>query len=1094
MLETKPLQLDRSAGRYLRRGTAFVSLILLSMALAPALMAANSRVRVYAVDKDGVPQANEISRATFWAPNTSYSIARTYAVGDQDYLLLIGGATGRARVIELDAAGNVVADPIQKLNLGAGGWRSAEIVHFDDSTFLFLFDPRDGAYRRYEITDDGLIDPDSVQDDEAFASLQGKAHLDSYVEGGEPRLFAIESATGKAVLHRLVSPHGTVVEAGYSPGWSSIDHLRTGGTQYRLLYKEVGHTYLPVADNGVEAGRLAVLELDADGLERRTLLDQGIEPGYTIVRFYEFDDDQWKILAYQPDGVVRVGPPLGTTGRAVMVTLRAGFDELLTYRRSGSTFVVGVELNINVDPGDKLTGERAARLAQCVHDNLRGRTVGYQLAVNQLGREVLNRSWGYHQLVPSTVPLERDSRLNMGSVGKMMTTITALQLADDGDIDLNESVGSQVDPVKYPPGALDPWIDLRTPLDLMAQTTGHVRGDGPDCVEEGDDLTVQCIGFANHEPLLGDLCDPGQSADLPFFACPYSYVNAHFGMLRQVIEGQTGKTTTPEIDQLTRNRWLDDVFLEGPSCRADSTEKYFGLCKAGDSCFEYDNQSWIQGDPDRVDGWSRSCGAGGWQGSAQDMARILEAVRARKVLSSKKTNLLLDKNHVDVLGGSVGIGWEAPYRAGNSNQRVLGKNGAAGRPGTRSFLTYLAGDTQAALFLNSSGAGISPELLLPRAYGHALWPDSGLCTPILSFRSRSEAIAGVGTEVDIVDIDTDSYVSAHLDLGGSLILKSWYNEQSAQNELQYQDIHDVGLTGIFRLMRLSPSQFVVARTDANGDLRVGLYLVSFGNILLLDEDFGGEVEDIAVVPLGRPEADFATVLKNSDSELEIIVWDRTGPAADELDRIGEWTGAETIREVAAVDAREDGRFVVAIRNDGHKLEPTVFDVDAAGVVELKGSATEADQMKAKDVRITRITNEEGDLYVTAVRGLSGNGLKLATWQVAANGDVTRLLTLNLGPIGRLGTDLRSGKSLGPYVDPYVLVPYIDGAGNAVLQALSLPNNQSILIDGTATVGDASAIATLSRAFGADRHFATSAVVQDSGVVEIVNWEALNGDF
>lgn len=1102
MLVTHPFRSARIAPRTSCLSGAIVACMLTiaaSFAAAPPLMAKVTRVWVYQVAPDGIPQTTETSFEAYAAPNVSYSMACIYTVGEQDYLLLIGGATGRARVIELDERGNLAAEPMQKINLGARGWRSAEVVHTPGATYLFLFYPRDGTYRRYEISADGTIDPDSVQDD-LNLDLEGKTHFAAYVDEGEPRAFAIESATGEAVVQRLAAPYGTVAEGSHTPGWSSIDHLFTGGAHYRLLYKEVGHPYFPSTENGDEAGRLTVIELDADGLGQGTLFDHSIAPGFSVVRFYEIDDDVWGILAYEPEGQTRVSSLFGSGSRyddnVKNLTMPAGFDEVLTYRRKGTTYMVGVKFDGSVNRSDKLTGERAARLAQCVHNNLRGRTVGYQLAVNQLGREILNRPWGYHQLEPSPVPLTRDSRLNMGSVGKMMTTITALRLADHGDIDLDASVGSQVDPWKYPPGVLDPWIDQRTPLDLMAQTTGHTREDTPGCIEVGDSLEVDCVPFANHEPNNKDLCDPGQSANLPFFACPYSYVNAHFGMLRQVIEGATGEITTPDIDNLTRDRWLDDVVLQGPSCRADPTEKYFGLCKAGESCIEYDGQTWIQGDPDRFDGWSRSCGAGGWQGSAQDMVRILEGVRANKVLSDKNTKLLLGTDHIDVLGNRVGIGWEPPYSAGNSGERVLGKNGAAGDPGTKSYLTYLPGDAQAALFINSAGGGISPQDVLFRAYWNALWNDSFPCTPMLSFRSRDEEVAGTGSEVDIVDVDSDDYVLGHLDLGGNLRLTSWRNDQAAGNELVLEDTLDVGQSGIFRLMYLSPSQLVVARTDGNGDLRVGLYLYQFSGLYLLDEVTAGGVEDLAIVPLGWPEADFATVLKNSDSKLQIIVWDRGGSAADELELKREWVGDETILEVAAIDAREDGRIVAAVRNPDHKVVPTVFDISEDGTVTLAGSAAAADVKNGKQVRITRVTNEEGDLYVTAMRGVSGNALKLDAWQVDAGGAVSKGAELKPDSVQveRMGTDIRRGKSLDPFVGPYVIVPYIDTQGNAVLQAFSFPTKDVIYVDPAATVEGATAIATLSRAYGDGRHFATSAVVLENGDVQLVNWEALNGVF
>ena len=1063
-------QLSRTLARAV--ASAWFFCLILGSASAEAAPV-QARIEVHPISPTGM-FGLPTDQAFVPAGQGSYSLAELYAVRDVDYLILLSGGSGDFAVLRLDSAGSI-GGVVQQGQVVGTGWRAMGVVESSVGFHLHLAKGADGEMLSYAIDGAGQVDLTSAQALSA-PSVENANVFDLFGMSG-PRLFAHDMFSGKTVIQRSAFPWGKVGTESVSTGWSTADHIDVDGQVYRLTYKEAGEPYTPLGTSPTEEGRTRIVSLDGRGLGASVLYDDVLLSGFQLTRFVQVDAATYGFITYRNDGftILRAFDPTttATTGTVMgMSSTGPWYDEVQTYRRDGKTFMVGVQMETDHDPTMKLDLDKMGRLAQCVHSNLAHRAVGYQLSVAQGGRQLLSRAHGYKRLSPSSLPMTRNTVINLGSVGKLMTTITSLKMADNGDLKLNASVASQLDPGEYP--ATDNWATARTPYDLMAQVSGYDSSTTPGCLEN-DALELDCTQFFSTAPpaVCAVVPPPGQ------LNCPRSYVNTHFTALRVLNQTAAGISTSAEIDQLTKSLWLDDVVKDGPSCRDDMQSKYFQFCQDGDTCFPLGGEKYTQTDPNRVGGWSRNCGAGGWQGTADDMVSVLEALEGRGILSPANTDLMLDTGVQDVNGNATAVGFEPAYVSRSGGSPVLGKNGAGA---TTSFATMLDGGGQAVLSINSKRGSPEADELFKYAYDFATGATPE-CTPMLALSVRDDVVsARDASEVAIDRVPASSrFVVATRGTGGNIEVATYKRVGHAVVEDDWMSTEPG--TGV-ELLGVKSNRFVTSMRNNAGDrVLKSYYIDALGNISLNDTAPLVPTLTVKLAKVnGGIDVDFVTSEITTTNQIRLTAWDIAFDGS--LVQRGSYTSPDTFWEAPVSHTASNLQVIVASRTITGLVRPIVFDISADGLTFTRsGEAFLEDSPNGFDVRIVHVQKEDyTSFYVTAYR--SGGAFAQTGWQITPAGlSVVPVLSRPGGAIKSLGEMPRS------VMRPYYVVPLIDTQDRGRPMGYRVTDSS---IDGSdaPAIGTASAIATLFQ-FALGRNWSTAAMVT-GGKLRIVNVEAMSG--
>lgn len=1051
-------------------------------AMLPSLpsLAGMAKIEIRQVSNVGV-FSSPLSITAIPEGDAAYSLATTYRSRNRDFIILLAAGSGEFAVYPLTAVGTV-GPLMQSGKLAGTGWRAMGVAHDAGRPYVYLAKATDGRTLRYPIDAAGRVTVASPV--WGFAStLVRKSAFDVFDQSGEPRIFGVDTFEGSSTIERLSLPAGPTGQAQLSAGWTDVDHIDVDGQVYRLHYKEAGEPYSSFGKSVAEEGRAAIVSLDADGTQASVMYDDVLLPGFDSARFVQVDVATWGFILYRRDGftMLHAFDPYFTANTGnVMSQASTGFnfDEVLAYRTGGNTFMVGVELDTSVQMGMKLTQDQMGRLAECVHDNLAHRGVGYQLSVAQGGRQILSRAGGNKRLSPAPAPMERSTLVSIGSVSKLMTVLTALHLADDGFIDLDDSVATQVDITKYWPINNAPWMNLRTPRDLMAQVTGHESAASANC-SANDDLTLTCAAFFGDDP------DLACNEMAPGFECPRAYANQHFDALRLVIEGARGITTSPQLDALTRSLWLSDVvFAGGPSCQADLQSMYFGSCKQGETCIASGGESFIQAEPNTIAGWARNCAAGGWQSSADDLVAMLETLEGYGLLDTNTTDLMLDTTLTDLNGVATAMGFEAPYTSRTGGALMLGKNGVnPGDVATTSYATLLDGHGQAALSINTrTGAPLS-ETLFKYAYQFAIGAAPA-CEPLQTMPERHKVTtAHPANQVDIEALAGSSRLVVATESGASDIHVSTWRRVGYDLQEDYRVL--AGYGDMVELVSPMSDRFVVAhRGPLTGELVVRSFEVDLlGRIFLRDtETVAGYVADVAVAELSSVDAEFVTVTRNANDDVEVSAWD-IDAVTGALTRMSWDATSYAVQEVSVTGGNTPGRVVVGVRTVGGNVRPIVYDVapDGSSVVR-NGLANMVDVEAGSSVHITMVQTEMYNTsYVTSFN--AGGTMRMIGWTVSPSG-----ATVTKGPVAN-GPQINSMAGVPRMLQrPYFNVPLIDSEGEA--RAMGCRTQVGSFVNAAQPEAGQGTDIAVSFSWALGRHWATSAVATDTGVLELVNYESL----
>jgi CubicO group peptidase (beta-lactamase class C family) len=699
--------------RFSRGLTLAVALAMAVLATVPGHAmpppAYQTTLNVYEANKLTGALGGALETETWPLNRAGVSFARPFQVGDQFFLFLLRQHSGEASIFHLGADGKIGA--VVETRKLEQGWTSAEFIR-GAGTVLVLHNAFTGQVRSFRVQADGKLNA-AAESDFTLTRLQDQFLFSPYLFKGKWRLFSLDPWTGKALASS--DSWVQVTEAQWTRGWTSLDHLVFAGSTYRLLYKAAGDPHETGAADTKELGRLVIQKVGADSPQN--LFDIQVEAGWSSVRFVPSTGEPvsaTRILFYRNNTgeyALRTFTPLTGIGKAgAQGKIEVGATDLRVFLAGTRIFLTA----LNEENAVPFTASQAETMALTIHNGLKNKAVGYQFLLLQSGKVVYSRAWGLTRVTPSPVAMTSRTRLDLGSVGKMMTTLTTLKLVDQGKVFLNHPIAGQLDPDKYPPATLNGWVKDRNLIDLMKQTSG-LEGKGedasPGCTGDKATFQVTCKKFFAAEPTLA--CVNG--------LCPRSYNNANFGALRQVIENVSGTTTAAELVKYTHDLWARGLGLAGTnalSCSAPAESFSFTHCASAEGCVLSGGNWWRQEELDRP--YSTSCGAGGWYASSRQMGEFMAAARYTKVLSDNINDLWMSTEHTALKdgkseAGATALGWEPAWTAETGGEKLLHKDGA--RIGN-TYVTQLPSRMDAVLIVNT-GVGSQVESFLRHAYLYA---------------------------------------------------------------------------------------------------------------------------------------------------------------------------------------------------------------------------------------------------------------------------------------------------------------------------------------------------------------------------------------
>jgi hypothetical protein len=1040
----------------------------------------DARIKAYELNVAGDFNAMPLDD-TIANERSPYSLAEHYEVGGAHFLILVTGANGFYRVLQIDAGVTGLTE-VERGTLGGTGWRGIGVAEDAGQPYLYLAKPADGRVVRYPVLAGGQIDKASRTTFTNFPDLDGRTRFDVFTQA-TPRLFIGDTFGPQASVTDLAAPNARLGTAAIGMGWSNVDHLAAAGRTFRLLYKEAGDPMKAAGSAPLHEGRARIERLGPNGFGNAPFWEDILLSGRDAARFVRTSSTTYRFVTYDRlEGVASsylFDPfaPESTGTAATAAMLETGFDEVLSFFSNGRGYVIGVELDEDVDVALRLTGDQMGRLAECVHDNLAHRTGGYQLSVAQNGKVLMSRASGLKRLVGGASPLDRDDRMAIGSVSKVITSITAMRVGEEGAL-LGNAIGPQLDGNVYPEDDLDPWTQVRNVYDLMAHTTGFPRTSSGLCSAE-DNLTTDCTPLFMSPP--PNAC-VGPSV-LPNLGCPRDYSNANTVAMREFIEAATGSETSVDIVNATQNLWLDAVMNDGPTCQGDPNATLFGLCSEGLVCNTTGLQSFCEtfmsyGD----DNYTRNCSAGGWRASTDDLVSVYEALEAEGILSNASTNTFLRTDLLDSDGAATALGFEPPYTSRNVGASVLGKNGGLGEvTGLSSFATLLDGHAQAALTINTKRGAPDADALFKYAYGYAVG-DRAECIPDLTLAERHDVtLFGQGTDVELTSVDNGTVVVA-VESAPNVKLVSMQRNGWALDEVSSR----VEMwTSKPQIANVGSNRVVLATRNLANNLVLRLYDVQAdGTLTPLDNHAAGAIQDHAIVKLsGAQPADFVTVTRTQLGQLHVAVW-AILPGGTIASR-GGYISPEGILEVSAVDGLGD-RIVVTVRTDDLKVKPIVFDVtNNAWTVNRRGEPDPMDLEIGWHVQTTRIEDGAATYFMSVFANEDGN-LRMVAWDVSGDGmTLTKAFARTSGGIASVGSQPSAVQA------PYLVVP-VTLAADDKARFLGFEYGAGQLRQ-TARVGDSPSFETaLTYQSVGGTHWAIGAYATLGGAVHVVSFEAIAG--
>jgi len=270
-------------------------------------------------------------------------------------------------------------------------------------------------------------------------------------------------------------------------------------------------------------------------------------------------------------------------------------------------------------------------MAAAFHDVVDGHAVGYSFAVAVSGQVVGQGGFGYARApwesTDPSVAMTGTRRSHLASVSKPITSVALQNVLEAHpaytlDSKVIDIIGSQFPSV----GAGVQNVTLRNLLQQRSGTTGWGYC-GPD---------------ATHADFMASMKDL-VSKPLATSIGTYNYSNGNFCLLRMVIEELSGTDYVTYV----RSNVFAPMGITDMTCAPDATKPTLYYKKDQTSGAGY---LW-------TDDYSSHCGAYGWYGSANDLAKLLLGIRKNTVLTAGTTNTMLTEllgwYNASVTGGTA---------------------------------------------------------------------------------------------------------------------------------------------------------------------------------------------------------------------------------------------------------------------------------------------------------------------------------------------------------------------------------------------------------------------------------------------------------
>lgn len=610
---------------------------LLGATAAPAL-AAGSRLIVHEIDghtgaiaaTGAVVQLNEPQA-------TGFDHVRVYQHSGQHYVVLLDGMGGELRIYRIDDG--VLGPLLTSYRLGKR-FSAMEVGGPSGSPWLVVHSAVDGRIQRYPLGANGVLGAATIT---TAAEWRDKTVFEAYSVGASWYYFGYDTFLGGGQVRRDT---GAAVSdfSGWSLGWRSGDYLETGVNTYRALYKFADHP-------GDDGGHLKVDRMSATGSILATPFDGTVDRGFTTAEFVTTTvptlggpGPRYFLLLY--DGALGYWETRELSGTALTAAPAAsgfaglGALDLDTYQDDGDAYAVFVrpqgEPMLSADDVDNY----AASIASRTEDQVPGFVSG----LSQLGRTLFRQEWGMVNIEDGT-PMDDYSFVNVGSVGKMFTTMTILALAEAGEIDLDNPIldylpfattGDEV----YDYASIHPSMRFLTVRDLLTYTSGITTR----CTVRADE-TLDCMpSLATARPAATCAPNPAIPGDTQ---CDYDYVNSNYSLLRDAVEKFTNQHSVSGMVDFTRDLWMNGVAMTQATC----------LDPPGNAAYYDDKPTCAGGWVGHELGTTPSCAAGGWYLPGRELMRFMESVRYQQIVGPEMSAYLLDLSLLTAQGTRTAVGW-----------------------------------------------------------------------------------------------------------------------------------------------------------------------------------------------------------------------------------------------------------------------------------------------------------------------------------------------------------------------------------------------------------------------------------------------------
>ena len=270
------------------------------------------------------------------------------------------------------------------------------------------------------------------------------------------------------------------------------------------------------------------------------------------------------------------------------------------------------------------------------------------------------------------------------------------------------------------------------------------------------------------------------------------------------------------------------------------------------------------------------------------------------------------------------------------------------------------------------------------------------------------------------------------------------------------------------------ASLVTAVRDGGGNLK----LISWNDngIRLNGEGAAaGAVSLISAARLGNSER-MVTAVRDGDGNLKVIVW--RVPFNGQIERRASGQ-AGAVSRISVASSPTGDRVVTAVRDGSGNLKVIAWAVTSQGAINRLGDGSAGavnvtlGVLSLDQVISATFVGSSGTLLATAVRDGGGN-LKIITWRVSSNGQVTRLKDASAGAVSEISAVALGGR---------LVTAVRDGGGNLKLIAWDVAANGGITRRDDAQAGAATQITTFPL-FGSRL---VTAVRDGGGNLKVISW-------